>query len=316
MRDKYCTSILKSQLEKLIDDDYVLLDLPYFGNVGDVLIWQASLDLLNTLPHRCLYSASAETYIRPIISPNVVIVFMGGGNFGDLWERHQHFRHRVMTDFPLNPIVQLPQSVCWLSTDKMVDDVRIFGDHKGKISICLRDQQSYDIITSNYHNVKPYLLPDMVLGLDIDHLLNQWKVFQQSVSENLYVRRTDSEVNRISETDKLVPSDAVIADWPSMKGDFTPLRYYYLLKRELVMFKSKLTMGILDIIFKQYLKDRILRSGVKFISPHKNVYTTRLHCGILAYLMGKNVVMFDNSYGKISGVYDLWMKNQPNVSMQ
>ena len=79
-----CQNLLRKNLRELVQNDYILLDLPYFANVGDVLIWQSALDLLAELPFKCLYSSSIESYRKPKIGENVVILFMGGGNFGDL----------------------------------------------------------------------------------------------------------------------------------------------------------------------------------------------------------------------------------------
>ena len=43
------------------------------------------------------------------------------------------------------------------------------------------------------------------------------------------------------------------------------------------------------------------------------VITDRLHVGIAAALMGRNVYLLDNTYGKLSGVYNQTMSGNPNV---
>ena len=49
--------ILKSRIEEvlrpLIDRDYVLLELPYYENIGDILIWEGERHFLEKLPYRC-----------------------------------------------------------------------------------------------------------------------------------------------------------------------------------------------------------------------------------------------------------------------
>lgn len=300
----------------MIQSDYIFLDLPYYGNVGDVMIWQSTLDILRYIPQKCLYSSSVHTYQKPSINENVTIIFMGGGNFGDLWESHQLFRHNVMKDFPNNPIVQLPQSVCWQSEDKKRTDIEKFKRHKGKVFICLRDTQSYDLINREYDNVTPILLPDMVLGLDVDFYLKKWHIDIRQPKGCLYVRRNDSEVGYQNKSDGFVPENAVIADWPSMSKKYKPMRCYTKISHYIrILLGSSTQHRLLDYIFKFYIKDCILKSGFKFIASYQTVYTTRLHAGILAYLMGKEVMMFDNSYGKISGVYDLWLSNKISVKM-
>ena len=43
-------NIIKSSLIPLIPGDYILLDLPYYSNIGDILIWKGTEDFLKELP--------------------------------------------------------------------------------------------------------------------------------------------------------------------------------------------------------------------------------------------------------------------------
>ena len=45
------------------------------------------------------------------------------------------------------------------------------------------------------------------------------------------------------------------------------------------------------------------------------IVTDRLHVGIMGYLLGKEVYLLDNDYGKLSGVYHYSLKDAPNVHM-
>jgi len=302
---------LLHELAALITNDYILLDLPYFTNVGDVLIWQATLDVLKKINHKCLYSASIETYVKPQIAKDVIVVFMGGGNFGDLWFRHQTFRHRVLTDFPDNPILQLPQSVFFESDKNLNDDIGFFCTHKGSVTICLRDKQSYDFIEQKYPDVRTLLMPDMVLGFDIKKYAN----FTNGHGAVL-VKRKDKERVEISEdlTDK-----TAVADWPMMdKPDSVLgiiLRAMRLVQKIDRSDKGCTRKKIEDFFYKNIIKKHIIKKGIKFLQPYRTIYSTRLHAGILAWLLKKDVYLYDNSYGKIKGVYDLWLKDQENVHM-
>lgn len=310
-----CQNLLRSNLRELVQNDYILLDLPYFANVGDVLIWQSVLDLLEELPYKCLYSSSIESYRKPIIGENVVILFMGGGNFGDLWIRHQHFRQRVLMDFPGNPIVQLPQSVCFKDQVFLKKDIDAFAQHGGLVTICLRDKKSYDFINDNYRNVETRLMPDMVLGFNVKkHVAPK----SASLGGKLFVVRNDIEKVE-SDLESLVPKDAVHRDWPTMESQPIYLLIYTYLQRLICrvdrVLKSHLSQRLADFCFKRIFKKRIIRSGTDFINQYQEVYSTRLHAAILAVLLDKKVVAFDNSYGKINGVYNLWMKEINNIQM-
>lgn len=126
--------LIKDKLQLVIKSDYILIDLPYFQNVGDILIWQATLDLLKEISYKCLYSCSLDSYIKPKkLDSNILIILMGGGNYGDLWIRHQEFRHQILNDFPYNPILQLPQSVHFTNATYLKKDIHKFSQHHGKI---------------------------------------------------------------------------------------------------------------------------------------------------------------------------------------
>ena len=58
---------------------------------------------------------------------------------------------------------------------------------------------------------------------------------------------------------------------------------------------------------------RNVDSCFNYRSGYKNIYTTRLHGLILAALLGKETYFLDNSYGKVSAVYDTWLKDVDNV---
>ena len=41
-----------AQIGELIDRDYVLLGLPYYPNVGDILIWEGERQFLGNSPYK------------------------------------------------------------------------------------------------------------------------------------------------------------------------------------------------------------------------------------------------------------------------
>jgi len=304
--------ILHKSLGELVTGDYMLLDLPYFANVGDVMIWQAAVDLLRDVPYKCLYSCSIETYHKPQLSSDVVILFMGGGNFGDLWGRHQEFRHRVMNDFPENKIIQLPQSVCFNDEEYMKRDVAVWEQHRGDVVVCLRDEKSKAIIDNNYTNVKTLLLPDMALAFDVNGYCAEHSLKTGRGHGALFVKRNDSE-KAMDDGEKL--PDATVADWPSMVK--TPkAMYVFWLVRRLVKSLGADSDKFTDWCWRKWLKDVMLKSGIRFVAQYETVYSTRLHTAVLAMLLGKRVEMIDNSYGKCRGVYDLWLSGEPNIEMR
>lgn len=307
-----CNILLKA-IEEIVTNDYIFLDLPYYSNVGDVLIWEATLQLLRKIPYRCRYSCSVETYRKPHIKKSTILLFSGGGNFGDLWEKHQLFRHRVMEDLPDNPIVQLPQSVWFENEENLKKDIEYYKNHRGSVTVCLRDQQSFDIIQRNYSNVTPLLLPDLVLALDIDKVMKRFRMNKLLGDGVLYFKREDKEyVDRLP----FFHYDEE-GDWPCMSQEIKWVRRYYILMHRLLKLHvpERVRLKFADLYYRYIIKDAYLRNGIEFLLPYREIYATRLHAAILATLLGKKVYMIDNSYHKCSGVYNLWMKDYDNISL-
>lgn len=305
--------IIMNFLRKYITDDYILLDLPYFMNIGDILIWESSVQLLKEIKQKCLYSASQETYHKISISESTIIVLMGGGNFGDLWPSHQLFRRRVLMDYPNNPIVQLPQSINYNSKNFLKEDIVLLSTHKGGITLCCRDQQSFDFASKNFSKCGIELIPDMVLSLSLDG----YKV-NNPIKNALFVKRNDIET--LPNHFKEVPANADIKDWPYINNDPFLIKYYRKYVQRYFSFIER-TIGfrlnscVLDFLYKKVYKKRAIELGISFLSEYSNIYTTRLHVGVLGSLIGRNVYMYDNSYKKISGVFDLWMQDYKKTQM-
>lgn len=312
MQRKECFKTLLSAFQELICDDYILLDLPYYENVGDMMIWQATIDILKYVNHKCLYSSDIYTYRKPSIPKTTIIVFLGGGNFGDIWPEHQSFRHHVMRDFPENTIVQLPQSVWFDSKDAMEEDVNCFAEHGAPVFVCLREKQSFGIIRDNYTNVVPVLLPDTALSLNISY---KAKNRNAQKKRRLYFHRKDKERTNIN-----IPITANDEkDWPIIESPNSNFYYYIYnifsqwinkIKPGWPRFKMFTQWYYCNVLKKVYIGD-----GIRFLSKYDEIYADRLHAAVLACLMGKNVFIIDNSYHKCSEVYNLWMSDYDNVKL-
>lgn len=69
---------IEKQLIPLINNDYVLWELPYYENIGDLLIWKGELFLLKQLPYKKLNSCSLFTYKYKEFSSKTIILLNGG----------------------------------------------------------------------------------------------------------------------------------------------------------------------------------------------------------------------------------------------
>ena len=125
-KKKQLMDTITKVLTPLIDNDYVYLDLPYYNNLGDVLIWEGTKCFLQTLPYKCLYASDIYFYIPRKLHKDVIILFQGGGNLGDLYREHSCFRRKIIESYPENKVIILPQSIYYDDSSLMKEDIAFY----------------------------------------------------------------------------------------------------------------------------------------------------------------------------------------------
>lgn len=302
--------LLETRLLPLIDSDYVFLDLPYHPNVGDTLIAYAVKHILEKSPFHCLYWSSGYTFDDRLISPETLIIFNGGGNFGDLWKSFTDFRNKVILEHPNNHFLILPQSVCYCDEKNLEEDVKVYSCCGQRMTICARDKESYEFLKNNFENNTVLLVPDLAFYTDKSILKSK-----SGGNRVLFLRRRDAEYIPSAKYD-IVPDNAEIHDWPTIER-FKRIHWKYLrligLRRGGLWY-PKLFLHMEDIIWQKVILPYFLHNGIKFVNRYDVIYTTRLHVAILGVLLHKQVYFFDNSYRKNSALYNTWLKDFPNIS--
>ena len=104
-------SLIYKTLSPYLSSKCAFLELPYYPNVGDLLIWEGTEKFIEDHGMECVYKASRWSYKYRRLDKNITILLQGGGNFGDIWRPCQDFRLKVIRDYMDNPIIILPQSV-------------------------------------------------------------------------------------------------------------------------------------------------------------------------------------------------------------
>lgn len=304
---KQLRQLIIETLTPLIDNNYVLWDLPYHANIGDQLIWEGEEQFLRTLPYKCLERRSIHTYQKHDLDKNTVILLHGGGNFGDVWEHYELFRKRIIQDYPENPIILFPQTVHYDSLDKIAKDAEIYRSHKN-LYICARDKRSYAFLQEHHFSSEEriLLLPDMAFCINGEKLKKHATSNTKGV---LFVNRIDKE-NAGLDYSTSVPPTAEIHDWPPFENPD------WIVKRlEWMRWKFGEHSPLVDLYAKHLYHPHLIRQGVRFLSSYEMIYSTRLHVCILAVLLGKELTLFDNSYGKNSTFYDTWIKDVDGISL-
>jgi exopolysaccharide biosynthesis predicted pyruvyltransferase EpsI len=216
------------------------------------------------------------------------LVYGGGGIFVKNW---QHCYQNILELFrktEIKKIIILPSSFYDCSDLLEVVDERFI--------IFCREKQSYDYLVSSNKKAKYYLDNDMAFGLKNNFMqtCNNRYIVYKNVYDKLilpliklkeiqgfkiaYFLRTDSEakINR-QDLDLLQTLDLSVSICSDSRN-----------KNE-CNFYSKLFFAAIDVA--------------------DIIVTDRLHVGIGAMLLGKDVFLMDNYYGKISGVYQQSVKD-------
>lgn len=294
--------IIYQKLFPLIDNDYVLYEVPFYNNVGDLLIWEGENQFLKSVKYKMVDCCSIYTYKEnKNLSSDIIILLQGGGNFGDLWRMHQEFRLKIIQKYPNNKIIIFPQTVYYQNHDIMLRDAKIMKQHKN-LTICARDMVSYNLLKKYFSN-NILLVPDMAFYIPTEQLLS--KISHCQTNKTLYLKRNDKEFkNRIKLDFENHPID--IYDWPCMThNDIIQILLKILLRLKLY----KLSLWYAQYIYKKFL----INNSIKFVSKYKEIYTTRLHTSILCTLLEKQHHILDNSYGKNKNFYYTWLKDLEGV---
>lgn len=314
---KELKTIIEQALTPIINNDYVYLDLPYHNNIGDTLIWKGTESFLKTIPYNCLYRASFETYIKPKINKDIVILLHGGGNLGDLYEAHNKFRLDIIKAFPDNPIIILPQTAYYSKEEPLKLHAQAFAKHQN-LTLCARDYVTQDLFKNNFSKNNILLVPDMAFCIS-ESFIEQFK--GEAKKNYLYFKRSDIEFVDVGFKDLFKGDEAFdTSDWPTYESDIKAWKNYLrILKIKSKLpnntFFNKITAKFIDWYFINIYFPQSLKVGIEFISNYKHIYSTRLHAAILSILLDKKITFLNNSYGKNSNFYKAWLENLDSIEL-
>ena len=294
---------IEADILPLVTGDYVCWGLPYYDNPGDTLIWEGALELLKKCPHRCLDTCGWQWYRELPLDRETVILIIGGGFFGDVWRKAWDAVMDTIEHYPKNPIVILPQSVHYEDARVAAEVARRLRALK-RLTVCVRDQASYAYVKAHLR-VPVRLVPDLAFHADVAKL-RRWALPENG--RRLYLKRGDKELPQ--GLADVTGEDIDCRDWPHMTGDVPRIlrgfhRYLGMVLRRLPRAWRR---PLEAFAYRRIHRPLVLREAVRFLSVYREVQTTRLHAMILAALLGKEIKVLDNSYGKVSGCYDLWIK--------
>ncbi len=282
-------------LNLIADRDVVYLDIPVYDNIGDLLIMHGTLKLFKENNIDVTSMLSCTNFYDNSIEKESVIVFQGGGNLGDLYTNHQHFREKVIGKFKNNTIIILAQSIYFRSNSNYEKCCNIFKDHSD-LHIFTRDVTSYDLAKEMSENV--YLASDLAHQL---YPISAEKCSSQN--ESIFIKRDDAEsILDIHDQDS--------TDWNKVVKKHKPKTRMIkkLFKLSSFLHLNQFTSNYLAQIWINH-SYTLVDEAILLFSQCKKIKTDRLHAHILACLMDKRNEVYDNSYKKIFNYIDSWTLN-------
>jgi pyruvyl transferase EpsO len=287
----------------LANKKVIFIDYPIHLNIGDMLIHQGAERLFNAVGANIIGRFSQRNIKRLYeldISKDTVLALHGGGNFGDLYPAHQMLREDVIKRFKQNPIIVLPQSVHFSSTEKLAEALKPYIQHPN-IKVFVRDLPSYDLLQQYISKDKVQLSPDLATMLIGDL---PWQ--QTQGKQTLHFRRKDIETTEDSRNHGGF-------DWIDLLDQKDKFIYQGLLKLARIENKLKLNLHLDKLWIK--FSDSLIQKAVNHYLSYQLIDTDRLHGMILGLLMGLPVRMRDNSYKKLARYADCWLA-EPTLAKQ
>ncbi len=266
---------IKSQKRKV-----VVFKLPEHGNTGDYVIGLAEKAFFRKYFDNIGYfEITTEEWffckdkIKSIISPDDILCINGGGYLGDLWGEKASYED-ITEAFPQNYIFFMPNSFAYSQTDYFdkayfEEDMLWFKKNKN-VFVFLRDENSFLRFSHFCENGRLY--PDMAF------FLHMKKKNNTDNGKYLLCFRDDRE----------------------KKHEVTEI-----IKKELE--ENAILYDEFDIYIKRFVLQENSEALFRYVSEkfqeYKLVITDRLHGMIISVISDVPCIVFDNTTGKISGVY-------------
>lgn len=293
------------------DGRVVYLDYAFTTNVGDQLIVLGTQRFFerHDIAVKLARNIHNIEHAGLRIMPGDVLVFHGGGNFGDIYPHFQRLRERVIAAFPDNRVVIMPQTVHFEDEAELDRSCRLISAHPD-VTLFVRDRRSLKIVEP-YFGARARLAPDMAHQL--------WPSLYEEVVQGVDRRSGDPLLLLRRDVEKSVLPAGLggledqFTDW-----DVLVSRRYRIeraiIRRQYAAARHGLRLYDIDQAYFSAMRREVIRVARR-LYRHPVWITSRMHGAILGLLLGKPVFALDNSYGKLSSYFDAWGESTAPVKL-
>lgn len=154
---------------------YALTPPPYLKNIGDhaqvvaIRVWlQKHFPELPVIELDKNESQKFIPALKQLVQPNDLFFLHSGGNLGDRGIWSESIRRLLISSFPQNQIVSLPQTIYFSDTPtgrtEQENTRQIYATHQN-LTVIGRDPQSGELAKELFPKAQTFCMPDFVLSL-------------------------------------------------------------------------------------------------------------------------------------------------------
>ena len=291
--------------------------LPNGGNLGDGLIANSEFQIFNFYED-ISYITKRDDYDK--IQKPFNFIYGGGGLFVDIYKENLDKFFDIFKNKFLKQCIILPSS--------FYNIPELFEIADERFTIFCREKNSFNYLVNSKTKAKIYLSDDMAFATDIKFYTNSTFTVNQlnNLKENLQKMPLkqlkniiynmffsySSIYNRIKEILSVIDKKSDIKTAYLLRTDSEKnIKDIFVNSFDLSVCGRITGRNSLDNAYIQITSELFLSA----IDCADVIVTDRLHVGIAATLLNKEVFLFDNSYNKVSGVYEQSMKGLKNVHL-
>lgn len=168
-----CEPISSALKSRPMERSIILMGSPEYNNLGDLAIAYATKKYIENnfeIPFLEITEREIDYKIDDVkkyIRNDDILLLQGGGNFGDVYSDQQRIRKQIISAFPHNAIILMPQTMYFSETEEgkkaLTETVELFKKSSNLI-LFAREQFSYEKMKNGFSN-RVYIVPDIVLSL-------------------------------------------------------------------------------------------------------------------------------------------------------
>ncbi len=264
-------------------------------NLGDTAILSVTENFIKEATGETLYILETNKFFenpyvyKKLIKKEQILLFNGGGNFGDKWPQEDLKVQKIARELKDNKIIIFPQTVSFnLETENgkiYFENAKDTWQSLKDITVVAREEKSCDFLKKYLPNIKTFCVPDMVALYDAENITS---VKRKGI---LLCLRTDSE--------SILTNEQNIKIKKLLKQKFC---------RENIFMADTHNGNDFSLVYRNVK----IKNKLKQFKGAKLVVTDRLHAMLFSAITNTPCIAFGNSTGKTKGVYE-WVKNNEYI---